>query len=383
MTSPTMLHNRMKSHEALTPDKSIFKSPIYINGRFLSQSVTGVQRYATELVNALDQMLDRDEFVSLRSQFCLLLPPTATRRLKLRYIPQHQVGYLHGHVWDQLELPIYARGGLLLSLCSVGPVVHPRQIVTIHDASVFANPENFSRVFRAWYRILCPVLGRRAKKILTVSHFSKMEIARFGIAPEDKIEVIYNGANHMLSHPPSETTFKNHPIVRGAYILAVGNMSPNKNFGLISEAFQYVDSKDIQLVIAGRINSRIFSEYDLSPKGRALWVGHVSDEELRALYENALCFIFPSLYEGFGIPPLEAMACGCPVVVSSAASLPEICGKAALYCDPYNARDLADKINLLVRNRQLQQELRERGLKHAKHFTWDKCARTILASIFI
>ena len=223
-------------------------------------------------------------------------------------------------------------------------------------------------------RILYSVLGRRAKKILTVSHFSKMEIARFGIAPEDKIEVIYNGANHMLSHPPSETIFKNHPIVRGAYILTAGSMSRNKNFGIILEAFQSVDSKDIQLVIAGRINSRIFAKYDLSPKGRALWVGHVSDEELRALYENALCFIFPSLYEGFGIPPLEAMACGCPVVVSSAASLPEICGKAALYCDPYNARDLADKINLLVRNRQLRQELRERGLKHANHFTWDKCA---------
>lgn len=110
-------------------------------------------------------------------------------------------------------------------------------------------------------------------------------------------------------------------------------------------------------------------------------MGYVSDAELRALYEHAACFVYPSFYEGFGLPPLEAMACGCPVIVSNAASLPEVCGDAALYCNPCSPEDIAEKISLLMADPRLREDLRQKGLERAKQFTWEKCARETFAII--
>jgi len=351
--------------------------PIYINGRFLSQCMTGVQRFATEIVKAMDRQYGQAKDAD-GVDIVLLCPPDVATIPDLRHLEVRRVGVLRGQLWEQIELPHHARDGILLSLASVGPVSHRRQVVAMHDASVYANPENFTHAFVAWYRFLWPLLGRRAARIVTVSKFSRQELARYGVTAADRIEVVPNGADHILSQPADPAIFGRHKIAPGNYVLSVGSLSPNKNFGLVAEAFGLLGRAGISLVVAGGVNRRIFAGHGQEALQRATFVGRVGNRELRALYEQALCFVFPSLYEGFGLPPIEAMACGCPTIVAKTSSLPEVCGDAVLYCDPSDAADLAAKIKRLMDDPATRADLKDRGRRHAERYTWERAARKMM-----
>lgn len=173
---------------------------VYINGRFLSQSITGVQRYAVELIKTIDKMLEKGEINSQRCNFILLAPRKIKPSFVLRNITVKNVGFLNGHLWEQLELPLYSRNGLLMNLCNSAPILKKKKIVTIHDASVFARPENFSTSYRIWYKILLKILCKSAKKIITVSFFSKKELNKYCSITEKNVQVIYLGKEHVLSN---------------------------------------------------------------------------------------------------------------------------------------------------------------------------------------
>ncbi|KNZ70051.1 group 1 glycosyl transferase [Thermincola ferriacetica] len=348
---------------------------IFINARFLTQPVTGVQRYAREVVKALDHLIEHGEIDKSKYRFTLLSPRRETKApLELKHIPLQQVGFLSGHAWEQLELPLYSRGGLLINLCNTGPLLKDSQVVTIHDAGVFAFPEAYSFAFRVWYRILFKELGKRARKIITVSSFSKNELIRFcGIDPE-KIEVIYEGKEQVFSVAPDYSILEKFDAEK-PFILAVSSLSPHKNFQAVVRAIELLGHTGFQFVIAGGVNPKVFKSSAEPLPGGVIHLGYVSDGQLWALYEKAACFVYPSFYEGFGLPPLEAMACGCPVIVSEVASLPEICGDAALYCNPHSASDIADKVKQVMNNAGLRQRLRQKGLERVKMFTWLECAR--------
>lgn len=158
--------------------------------------------------------------------------------------------------------------------------------------------------FRSWYRLLIPRLGRRAKKILTVSEFSRSELIRYCRFPETKIEVAYNGVDHIIREPTAPDFLLNRNIKPDSYFLCVATSSSNKNIGLVMDALQFLDDVDLDLVTVGAADPKVFSEPRISRNRRRHDLGYVSDSQLRVLYENALCFVFPSLYEGFGIPPL-------------------------------------------------------------------------------
>jgi glycosyltransferase involved in cell wall biosynthesis len=251
-------------------------------------------------------------------------------------------------------------------------------LVTIHDASVFAIPEAYSRSFRLWYRTLLPVLGRTALRVATVSEFSRTELSHRAGIPAGKLAVVSQGSEHILKAPADTRVFARLPVSPGNYILAVGSQAPHKNLGLLASALDRLDGSAPPLVLAGGANLSVFSGTGTREREGAHSAGYVTDGELRALYENACCFVYPSLYEGFGIPPLEAMRCGCPVIVSRAASLPEVCGDAALYCDPRDADDLARTIGMLLREPGRSDELRRRGLERAGGFTWDRASAGLL-----
>lgn len=355
---------------------------IYINARFLTQSITGVQRYACEVVKALDQLIDSEAINPKQYQFELLAPPQELLHdLGLKHIRLRKVGTLSGHAWEQFDLPRYARQGRLVNLCNTGPLLKRQQVVTIHDAGVFGVPEAYSRAFRTWYKVLFRGLGRRTDKIVTVSNFSKSELTKFAGIPANKIEVIYEGREHVFNNPPDYSIIKNHNLTDSPFILAVSSMSPHKNFGAVVKAIELLGDEEYQFVIAGGTNPKVFrSSANVLPDSVKL-LGYVSDRELRALYEKAACFIYPSLYEGFGLPPLEAMACGCPVIVSGAASLPEVCGEAVLYCDPRNPADIADKIKLIMNDCAMRDGLRLKGLERSGKFSWEACVRQLLAII--
>lgn len=158
-------------------------------------------------------------------------------------------------------------------------------------------------------------------------------------------------------------------------------MSPHKNFRALVEAVTLLGETDFDLIIAGGTNPAIFKNMDIPLPKTVKHVGYVSDKELESLYSQAACFIYPSLYEGFGLPPLEAMSNGCPVIVARAGSLPEVCGDAALYCDPLKPQDIADKINMMMGDEKLRKEFSKKGLIHAKIYTWEKCARETISAI--
>jgi glycosyltransferase involved in cell wall biosynthesis len=350
---------------------------VEINGRFLSQPVTGVQRYATEIVRALDRRLASSSCLQRRYSFRVITPPHAEGSLELSHIDRMASGRLQGHAWEQLELPARVGRRVLLSLGNTAPLI-TRNVVTIHDAAVFAVPQAFSLAFRRWYRILIPLLGRTALRVVTISEFSRNELAaRAGIRKE-RLDVVPQGCEHLERSQSDETVFERLPVRRGEYILAVGSQAPHKNIALLLEALRRMKTEAPPLVLAGRVNPRVFGPAAIGRSARIHSAGYVTDAELKALYQNAQCFVFPSRYEGFGIPPLEAMRSGCPVIVARAASLPEVCGDAALYCDPEDPDDLVRQIERLRNSPADREEYRRRGLERARGFTWDRAAGALL-----
>jgi len=347
---------------------------VFINGRFLTQRTTGVQRYATEIVRALDTHLCSSAAGQLK--FVLLIPKSGQPPSWIRNIETRVVGRSTGQLWEQLELPRYSRQGISLNLCNTAPLMARSVVVAIHDAGVFAVPHTYSRAFRTWYRLLHPQLGRRAVQIVTVSRFSQSQLVRYAAMDPDRIAIIPNGGEHILSSPADPTVLERLRL-RRRYILAVSSQSPHKNLGGVLSAVEQLGERDFDLVFAGGSNPRVFRQ-GVQGSGAARLAGYVTDGELRALYENAECFVFPSLYEGFGLPPLEAMTCGCPVVVSRAASLPEVCGDAAVYCNPEDSQDIARGIATVLSDAELRADLRRRGVERAKLFTWNDAAGALL-----
>lgn len=348
---------------------------IFINSRFLTQSITGVQRYAIELVKALDALLESGEIDRAHVSFVLLAPKGICHELDLRHISVEQVGILKGHLWEQFELPLFSRGHLLLNCCNTGPVFKRNQIVTICDASVFACPSGYSKAFRMWYKFLLPILGRQAKVIITISDFSKSELIKYCDISPNKITTTLLGVENPAELELDESVLNKYSLNTTPYLFAVSSMNPNKNFAALARAIKMLGDVKFKVVIAGGSNSKVFADKATSLPAFVTQVGYVTDPELQALYKHATGFVYPSLYEGFGLPPLEAMAHGCPVIVSNVASLPEVCGDAALYCDPHSSADIAEKIMRLMGDEALRDDLRRNGLLHVQKFTWEKCAR--------
>ncbi len=355
---------------------------IVINGRFLGQATTGVQRYATEVVRGFDRLLGQGEIDSGRYDIQIAVPRGTSPRLVPRHMPLREIGRLRGHAWEQVELSQFASDSLLVSLCNVGPAFRRRQVVTIHDASVFAVPQAYSVGFRSWYRFLLTRLAHRALRILTVSHFSAAELRRYcGVNPA-RLEVIPHGADHLATLSPDTSILTRHALEGKPYVLAVGSRAPHKNFKALLHAAPGIQAAmpDVRIVIVGGGFPRIFGAGHLETLD-AVHTGYVSDAELKALYMHARCFVFPSLYEGFGLPPLEAMACGCPVVAARAASMPEVCGDGARYFDPEDTGSLTQAVLGVLGDRSLELDLRARGPARAAMFSWLTCARRTFGAL--
>jgi glycosyltransferase involved in cell wall biosynthesis len=343
-------------------------SDITVNGRFLTRAPTGVDRFAAELLRA---WLPR---VRGTHSIQTLMPANSevkeTHGLDLEPVG---VGALSGHAWEQLELPRHSGSSMLLNLCNTGPVARRRQLVVLHDAGTIANPATYSLPFRSWYRWMFGGLMRRAGIVATVSKFSAGELMKRVGGRAEGIELIHGAGDHILRARADTRVIDRLGLAHQPYVLAVGNRTPNKNFTGVARAAALLGDLGYKVVAAGGSNARVFNGVELDNQALVL-AGYVTDGELRALYEGAACFVFPSLYEGFGLPPLEAMLCGCPVIVSDRASLPEVCGQAALYCNPDDPIDIADKLRRVLTSYSLQQELREAGRERAREFSWGRAA---------
>lgn len=347
---------------------------IYINGKFFCQRITGTQRYARELLKHLDSLLSEEDNRKIAIE--ILIPKCVQSMPPYTNLQVQTVGRMSGTKWEQLELPQYCRGQILFTLSGGAPILHSRNVVTIHDAAVSAAPAGYSLAYRLWHRNICRRMAHKAEHIFTNSHFSKSEIVKWYGAVPEKISVTYLGSEHFSRLEGDASALQKFGI-SGKYVLAVSSHNPNKNFHRIVEATSYLDAMDAQLVIAGARDSRVYRESTRLPDGVKV-LGYVSDAELKCLYEHAACFVFASLHEGFGLPPLEAMTCGCPVVVSRAASLPELFDGAAFFCDPYDPEDIAGAIQRAVKS---QPTTADELKAFAQKFSWEKCARETLEAL--
>lgn len=348
------------------------RAHVFINGRFLTQRLTGVQRYALEVSAQLQQLISHRDDLSMK----IYMPS--------RNIPNEQplpaipVGFLAGQLWEQLVLPWY-KSGCLMNLCNTFPLLGRRQLVVFHDASIYAATAGYAASFVLWYRLL--LLGLRLRKndkIVTDSEFSRHEISRYTGISTSRISVVYCGADHWGKVSFDESILEKLGLSGRRYLLAVGSTNVNKNLDRLISAYLQLNRPEIPLVLVGGANAKVFSDADEIDAVGVLRAGYVSDSELAALYSEAIAFIFPSLYEGFGLPPLEAMTFGCPVISSREASLPEVCGDAALYCDAYSVENISECIRQMLDDEVLRISLITAGKARVEKFKWERTAQELL-----
>lgn len=352
---------------------------LYINGRFLTQQQTGVQRFAREVLGALDALLAEPAYLGLRGRAVLVTPPGADPPAKLANL-RHLAGgrFGSGYMWEQVDLPRLSADGVLLNLCNLAPIARRQQVVVVHDATTRAKPDVHSRAFRSVYSVILPIVTRRAAKLVTVSEFSRSEISRWYGVPASRLTVCYEGAEHIIGEPPETSILTRYGLIKNRFFLAAGMAGTHKNLPLLLEAFSRARLSDMRLVVTGLRSARVLGNGGLQLPPDVVYVGHVASAELRALYEGALALAFPSSYEGFGLPPLEAMACGCPVVISDQPALVEVAGGAARVCPTGDATELAVALQE-VTDPALRARLIKLGLERAQQFTWRATAEHLLA----
>jgi glycosyltransferase involved in cell wall biosynthesis len=354
-------------------------NPVFLNGRFLTQSVSGVQRFSLEITAAIDRLVECGEWpetVILTPRFAEA--DTSRRAAALyRHLQVREVGRAQGHLWEQAELPIAARGGVLVNLGNTGPVLTGhRQVVVIHDAGVFDTPESYSLRFRSWYKTLQHCLVRTGATVATVSDFSRDRIvARLGLDPAG-IAVMYEGADHILRVPADPDTLERHGLQPRRFALVVSNRVAHKNLNALHEAAAELERRGMVIAVAGTSNAEVFQGIR-GPGFAERRLGRVTDAELRSLYEGAACLLFPSRYEGFGLPPVEAMACGCPVLAAGGNAVEEICGDGALYFSNERKQSIIDAIEWLLDEPDLADTLRAGGRARASVLSWDASARVL------
>jgi len=354
---------------------------ITIDLRMINSS--GIGTYGRNLVPLVIAALPRHDFTLLARSSELDAYPWATAN-NISIIDMSSPVYT---VSEQFELvrKIPKETVLFWSPHYNIPVLYRRKLlVTIHDAFHLAMPEYTGGLLKRVYaKLMFAAVVKKAKAILCVSRFTAVELTRLTGISAEKLSVILLGANESWYHIKKLQRPESKP-----YLLYVGNVKPHKNLSSLVAAFEMIaDVIPHDLLIVGKKDDLITADKDVEYRASGLgnrvrFTGLVEEELLQQYFVHADALVFPSLYEGFGLPPLEAMACGCPVIVSNSASLPEVCGDAVIYCNPEDPSDIAEKIRLVVLDENnLRETMRQNGIEQAKKFTWEKCARETVSVI--
>ena len=351
--------------------------------RSVAKKRTGTENYSLNLVCHL-LALQSDH----RYRLYFNRPPTCEFRIpnsEFRIMPSPRLWTHLRLSWEMARRP----PDLLFVPAHVLPIVHPRRsVVTIHDLGYLCYPEAHRLLDRLYLDLSTRYNARAATHLIADSSVTKRDlIERYSIEP-DKITVVYPGYDKTTFQPVRDEeaieAVKARHNIAGDYILFVGTLQPRKNLTRLIEAFSNLQYPipNIQLVIAGKkgwLYREIFCQVEeLGLEEKVVFMGYVPEGDLPALLSGARLFVFPSLYEGFGLPVLEALACGTPVVCSNASSLPEVAGDAAVLVDPLDVEGLTAAMKRVLGDEELRAGLIERGFEQARRFSWEKCARATL-----
>ncbi len=324
---------------------------VVINARAaVRREIGGVERLAREMTARLP-----------------VLRPDRYRVIK----PRPALAHRAGHAWEQAALPVRARGSqLIYSPANLAPLASRRNVVVIHDVAALRHPEWYRPAYVAYQRALLPRIARRARLVITVSEFSKRELVDVLGADPYRVTVIPNGVNERFNPSGNQTAARAALGLERPYVLVVGTRIARKNVNALVAAARRLDKAGVELVHAG--SGRGYMRPEAGGTVREL--GYVADEHMPGLYAGALALAMPSVYEGFGLPCLEAMACGTPVVAADRAALPETTGGAALLVDPDDSAAFAHALERLVADAAFRHELAMRSVEHARPFTWLRTA---------
>ncbi len=334
--------------------------PIVLNARAASRpELGGVERWAREMVARLP---------ALDPAYVVARPPP-------------RLVHRAGQVWEQLVLPARARAAhasLLFSPANLAPLAWPRNVVVIHDAAALRDPRWYSRGYVTAQRALLPRIARRALHVVTVSEFSRREIVTLlRVAPE-QVSVVSGGVDERFSPAADAASTAARLGLARPYVLTVASATARKNVGALGPAAAELAREGIDVVVAGGDRPQ-FAQRPDDERGRLCRLGHVDEALLPGLYAGAVAFVLPSLYEGFGLTCLVALAAGVPVVAADRGALPETCAGAALLVDPTDREALATALARAVHDEQWRAGARAAGLARAAELTWDRSAREIHA----
>jgi glycosyltransferase involved in cell wall biosynthesis len=359
---------------------------IGINGRFLAAKRTGVQRAAYNLIKSLINIDHSNHYYLFTSEDQVSNPDWQSPNVTVVPSRIREGENIRNHIWEQVTLPRLSRKyqvDLLHSPANLAPLFYRgKSVIHIHDLCFIVNPQWFSFSFRTLYNLVIPRLAQRAAKVITNSNNSRNDLLHYCSLSADRVSQIYWAVDdHFLQE--NQTIDDQTPTE--PYILYVGSLEPRKNIGTLLEAYEMLRTQHPlltpKLILIGG-ESPLFAEVRLKIKKYKediLFKGFVNDNQLRSYYRAAKLFVYPSLYEGFGLPPLEAMAAGVPVVTSLTSSLPEVVGQAALMVSPYNSGQLAEAMSQILYDPALAQRLVAAGKQQVQKFNWLRVARNTLA----
>ena len=359
---------------------------IGLDGRFWSEEAAGIARYSRELVKNLLKIDKKNEY------FLFLLPKEFKKcKLKAKNLNLISITSPHYSLREQAKLPLEL-AKIKLDFIHFLNFYHPffwkgRFLVTVHDLTLFFYPTRRGKTFihQLAMKLVMKNAIKKALKIIVPSNSTKKDIIKKFKNQNSKLKVIYEGVPKEFKPLSTKTIsqFKKKKKLTSPFLLYIGQWRPHKNLIKLVEAFEIARKEtDFQLVIAGKPDLKykeLISKIKKSGyKKDIITPGFIPDEELPLWYNSATAFIFPSLYEGFGLPPLEAMGCGAPVLASKVSSLPEVLGTAALYFNPGNSKAIAGEILKVFKNSNLRKKMSQESLKQVKKFSFEKMAQQTL-----
>lgn len=343
--------------------------PILINGRWLSATPTGVQRYATEVAR---RIVATDESVRVVVPSDAVLPVWLSADRVIR-------SAFRGQLFEQVALPWIARRSMLLNLAASAPLIGRGQLVMMPDMLVARFPETYSSRFVLWYAAMYRILVRRSRHIVTISEFSRSELADVLHQPEERFVLAPCGHEHALDilRDAPELTGELAERAASPFVLCVGSLTPSKNLAPVATALAQAG---LNVIVVGAAGARRVYAEEQGLTAPGIWLaGRLTDAELGRLVERADALVFPSLYEGFGLPVLEAQALGCPVIASDRASIPEVAGDGALYFDPLQPGEAVALVKGLQEPQR--QRLVDAGFENVRRYSWDDTAATVLRTV--
>lgn len=363
-----------------------------VDARFLTQGMSGVQRYAHELCRELDEALAEEAITpgtrpEVRDlEVTLLSPRLTTAGPAYRHLQLREVGRTRGHLWEQLELPRHARShDVLFCPGNVAPLATLRgrsaTVVTVHDLAFRYHPETVSWQFRRLYEAVVPAVMRCATKVVTVSESERARMLEHFPSAADRLVAVSNGSSAGRPAQPGEQL--SPPPPAAPFILYVGALNERKNVSGTAAAVLSLlaERPDLHAVFVGA-GAGAYAEVELGlSHPRIHLTGAVDDATLAAHYREAALMLFPSFHEASGLPPVEAMSHGCPVVVSDIPALRERCGDAAAYCDPHDVTSIKLTAARVLDDHDLRRQLIRRGTERSAAVTWRRCFEDTLSVI--